>query len=161
MRIAERPGKGISSRIAFVIAATLIVIGASISAPSAFRFNVGSAAGPQEESKKREARLKEEHMREEKETTSEERAERRRVEIERWVQAQTEIAKTTKLSMEQALQIAASQQPGMPIECRLGRERDEVVYNIVVFSPGDTDGALTRLQVSARDGKVVAFEKIR
>ncbi|HEU4388724.1 MAG TPA: PepSY domain-containing protein [Blastocatellia bacterium] len=167
MRIAKRPRKGTITRIAFGITATVILGAISLSTPSAFRFNIGSAAGPQEESKKREARYKEERMvvkmRElkEREMSPEERDERRRVELEQWLKATSEIAKATKLSMEQALQVAAGQQPGLPVECRLVRERDETVYSIVVFSGNDPETALTRIQVSARDGKVVAFERIR
>jgi beta-lactamase regulating signal transducer with metallopeptidase domain/uncharacterized membrane protein YkoI len=82
--------------------------------------------------------------------------------LEREVRAkrQSELAKEAKVTMQQAIQIATSQQPGTVMECRLiGEklvgERDTVLYVVTVLSSNETESTTTRVVISAIDGRVV------
>jgi len=72
---------------------------------------------------------------------------------------QAELLKEAKITMAQAIQFATYHQPGTVLECRLGRERDDVVYHVVIVSAEGTESANTHVQISAIDGRVIRSEK--
>ena len=85
--------------------------------------------------------------------------ERRKFEMEMKARHQAELVKEAKITMAQAIQFATYHQPGTVLECRLGRERDEVVYHVVIISGEGKESATTHLQISAIDGRVMNSEK--
>jgi uncharacterized membrane protein YkoI len=68
-----------------------------------------------------------------------------------------EAAKQAKITLDQAIQIASSQQPGRAVEGSLRREGDTILYRVVIL-PGDESRA-TQVFVNALDGKVVSVQK--
>jgi len=85
--------------------------------------------------------------------------ERRRFEREMKAKHQIELVKEAKITMAQAIQFATYHQPGTVLECRLGRERDEVVYHVVIVSGEGTESGNTHVQISAIDGRVIRSDK--
>ena len=71
---------------------------------------------------------------------------------------QPKLAKEAKITMEQALPIATNHQPGMVLEARLGRERDEVAYKVLVLDKDGTEGKVTLVVISGLDGRVIKTE---
>jgi bla regulator protein blaR1 len=73
---------------------------------------------------------------------------------------QAELAKKANITMQQAIQIAMSQQAGMVAECRLtsnkkGHEKDQVFYILKIVSSDDPEKTPTHMLISAVDGRVV------
>jgi beta-lactamase regulating signal transducer with metallopeptidase domain/uncharacterized membrane protein YkoI len=71
-----------------------------------------------------------------------------------------ELAKKANITMQQAIQIAMSQQPGTVMQCRLigeklAGERDQVFYNLTMVSADEPKSASTTMLISAADGRVV------
>jgi len=76
---------------------------------------------------------------------------------------QAELARLANISMDRAIQIATSEQPGKVLECRLiGEPSDEpgklirdgkVFYNVTIFS-GDEKNPLRHVLVNAIDGTI-------
>jgi uncharacterized membrane protein YkoI len=71
-----------------------------------------------------------------------------------------ELAKKANITMQQAIQIAMSQQPGTVMQCRLigeqpAGERDQVFYILTIVSGDDQKSASTTMLISAVDGRVV------
>jgi pyruvate dehydrogenase E2 component (dihydrolipoamide acetyltransferase) len=119
-----------------------------------------SSTQEQEEKKKlREAEEKLHAEREAKERDPELMA-RRKLERERMAKRQAELAKLANITMQQAIQIAMSQQSGTVMECRLigerpAGERDQVFYILTIVSGDEQESASTRMLISAVDGRVV------
>jgi uncharacterized membrane protein YkoI len=85
--------------------------------------------------------------------------EKRKLEREMKAKHQAELVKEAKVTMAQAIQFATYHQPGTVLECRLGRERDEVVYHVVIVSGEGTESGNTHVQISAIDGRVIRSDK--
>ena len=69
-------------------------------------------------------------------------------------------AKWAKVPMDQAIQIAVSQNPGTVLQCELlGEREDKVVYHVTVISGDETSWAITHVLVNAIDGTIVKTEK--
>jgi beta-lactamase regulating signal transducer with metallopeptidase domain/uncharacterized membrane protein YkoI len=71
-----------------------------------------------------------------------------------------ELAKKANITMQQAIQIAMSQQPGTVMQCRLigerqAGERDQVFYILTIVSGDEQKSASTTMLISAVDGRVV------
>jgi uncharacterized membrane protein YkoI len=71
-----------------------------------------------------------------------------------------ELAKKANITMQQAIQIAMSQQPGTVMQCRLigerqAGERDEVFYILTIVSGDEPKNSSTTMLISAVDGRVV------
>jgi uncharacterized membrane protein YkoI len=71
-----------------------------------------------------------------------------------------ELAKKANITMQQAIQIAISQQPGTVMQCRLigeqpAGERDQVFYILTIVSGDEPKSASTTMLISAVDGRVV------
>lgn len=125
----------------------------------------------EQETLKRELRAKEEAMekleRELKgriytfsnELSEQERREREQLEREKKAKRQAELAKKATVTMQQAIQIAMSQQTGTVLECRLVGERDDVFYHTQILSGDEPETTITHLLISALDGRVVKIER--
>ncbi|HVG30549.1 MAG TPA: hypothetical protein VM864_12655 [Pyrinomonadaceae bacterium] len=72
---------------------------------------------------------------------------------------QSRLAREAKITMEQALQFATGHQPGIALESRLGRERDEVAYKVLILDRDATEGQITLLIISGLDGRVLKTER--
>jgi uncharacterized membrane protein YkoI len=69
-------------------------------------------------------------------------------------------AKWAKIPMDQAIQIAASQNPGSVMQCNLyGEREDKVVYDVIVLTGEEPNLALTHVIVSALDGTILKSAK--
>ena len=71
-----------------------------------------------------------------------------------------ELAKKANITMQQAIQIAMSQQPGTVMQCRLISEqplgeRDQVFYILTIVSGDEPKSPSTTMLISAVDGSVV------
>jgi beta-lactamase regulating signal transducer with metallopeptidase domain/uncharacterized membrane protein YkoI len=71
-----------------------------------------------------------------------------------------ELAKKANITMQQAIQIAMSQQPGTVMQCRLiseklAGEQDQVFYILTIVSADEPKSASTTMLISAADGRVV------
>jgi uncharacterized membrane protein YkoI len=119
-----------------------------------------SSTQEQEEKKKlREAEEKLQAEREAKERDPELMA-HRKLEREIMARRQAELAKKANITMQQAIQIAMSQQSGTVMECRLigerpAGERDQVFYILTIVSGDEPESVSTRMLISAVDGHVV------
>jgi len=68
-------------------------------------------------------------------------------------------AKWAKVRMEQAIQIATSQNPGTVLQCRLiGEREDRVFYHVVILSGSDEHPVTTHVIVNAINGVIVKTE---
>jgi beta-lactamase regulating signal transducer with metallopeptidase domain/uncharacterized membrane protein YkoI len=78
---------------------------------------------------------------------------------------QAELAKKARITIQQAIQIALSQQAGTVIECHLIErlpkipDKDPVFYSLTIVSGDDPESASTQMLISAVDGRVVATRK--
>jgi len=85
---------------------------------------------------------------------------RRKLEREIMARRQAELAKKANITMQQAIQIAMSQQSGTVMECRLigerpAGERDQVLYILTIVSGDEPESASTHMLISAVDGRIV------
>ena len=91
-------------------------------------------------------------------------------EREREIEAQqkVELARLARISMDQAIQIATSQQPGKVLECSLNGEHWEapgklakdgtVFYHVVILSGDDSNPTTTHVLVNAVDGTILKLK---
>jgi len=84
---------------------------------------------------------------------------RRKLEREMMARRQAELAKKANITMQQAIQIAMSQQSGTVMECRLigerpAGEKDQVFYILTIVSGDEPESVSTRMLISAIDGRV-------
>jgi uncharacterized membrane protein YkoI len=84
----------------------------------------------------------------------------RKLEREKMAKRQAELAKLANITMQQAIQIAMSQQAGTVMECRLigerpAGEKDQVLYILTIVSGDESESASTRMLISAVDGRIV------
>ena len=94
---------------------------------------------------------------------------RRELEIEMRAVTQAALVKLARISMEQAIQVATSKQPGTVLLATLGAKgweepgklgKDGVVFYHVEIAEG-TEGAATHVFVNAIDGTVLKTEKVK
>src|SRR5262245_42030690 len=119
------------------------------------------ASSTQEQEEKKKLREAEEKLRAEIEAKERdpELMARRKLEREIMARRQAELAKKANITMQQAIQIALSQQSGTVMECRLigerpAGERDQVFYILTIVSGDEPESATTRMLISAVDGRV-------
>jgi uncharacterized membrane protein YkoI len=82
---------------------------------------------------------------------------------------QSALVRLAKISMEQAIQIATSQQPGKVLECSLNGEHWEepgklakdgqVFYHVVILSDDEANPVKTHVLVNAIDGTIFKVGK--
>jgi len=69
-------------------------------------------------------------------------------------------AKWAKIPMDQAIQVAVSQNPGTVLRCELlGDREDKVIYHVMVINGDEINWAIAHVFVSAIDGTIVKTEK--
>src|SRR5262245_4660580 len=119
------------------------------------------ASSSQEQEEKKKLREAEEKLRAEIEAKERdpELMARRKLEREKMARRQAELAKKANITMQQAIQIALSQQTGTVMECRLigerpEGERDQVFYILTIVSGDEPESVTTRMLISAVDGRV-------
>jgi bla regulator protein blaR1 len=97
----------------------------------------------------------------------EEMERKEQIEMEMYEVRQAALVRLAKINMDQAIQIATSQQPGKVTECNLTASRwkepgkladDGVVFYHVVIANENTEGA-THIWVNAVDGSIIKTEK--
>jgi beta-lactamase regulating signal transducer with metallopeptidase domain/uncharacterized membrane protein YkoI len=122
---------------------------------------LGFAITQEQEAKQKEAREREEKERAEREAKERdpEFIAHRKLEREAMARRQAELAKKANITMQQAIQIAMSQQAGTVMECRLigerpAGEKDQVFYFLTIVSGDEQESASTRMLISAVDGRV-------
>lgn len=90
------------------------------------------------------------------------------VEIEMRAIKQAALVRLSRVTMDQAIQIATSQNPGKVLECNLDADKweepgklakDGVVFYRVVIADETNPGALTHSWVNAVDGTLIKTEK--
>ena len=120
------------------------------------------ASSSQEQEEKKKLREAEERLQAEREAKERdpELMARRKLERERMAKRQAELAKKANITMQQAIQIAMSQQSGTVMECRLigeraAGEKDQVLYILTIVSGDEPESASTRMLISAVDGRIV------
>jgi len=93
---------------------------------------------------------------------------KREVEMEMRAIKQTALIRLSRITMDQAIQIATSQTPGKVMECHLDADKweepgklakDGVVFYRVVIADEATPGAATHVWVNAVDGSLIKSEK--
>jgi beta-lactamase regulating signal transducer with metallopeptidase domain/uncharacterized membrane protein YkoI len=120
------------------------------------------ASSTQEQEEKKKLREAEEKLHAEREAMERdpELMARRKLEREIMARRQAELAKKANITMQQAIQIAMSQQSGTVMECRLigerpAGERDQVLYILTIVSGDEPESASTHMLISAVDGRIV------
>jgi uncharacterized membrane protein YkoI len=98
-----------------------------------------------------------------------ERARREQLELDARATMQSALVNLARISMEQAIQIATSRQPGKVLACSLVGEHWEapgklakdgmVLYHTVIISGDDASPMITHVLINALDGSVVKAEK--
>jgi beta-lactamase regulating signal transducer with metallopeptidase domain/uncharacterized membrane protein YkoI len=93
---------------------------------------------------------------------------KREVEMEMRAIKQSALVRLSRITMDQAIQIATSQTPGKVMECTLDADKweepgklakDGVVFYRVVIADETTPGGATHVWVNATDGSIIKSEK--
>src|SRR6185369_4765771 len=163
-----------------VVVALLLLVPCAAAATFAMRFDVATnAQDPVVQEKERkekevlETKVRRNEMDELKMKVAqdpafrEERERKEKVEMEMREVRQAALIRLAKINMDQAIQIATSQQPGKVLECSLEASHWEapgklandgfVFYHVMIANEGDV-GA-THLWVNAIDGTIIKTEK--
>jgi bla regulator protein blaR1 len=118
------------------------------------------------EAKHKEARLMQKRLTQEREAIQkkvEETREQREARERRVAKQQAELAKKASITMQQAIQIALSQQTGTLIECHLIErqigDKDQIFYELTIVSGDEPESASTYMLISAVNGRIVATRK--
>jgi len=177
-------------KLLLIVVSLVLVVPCFVAASFAMRFDIASlSAAPQQDKESQEKqKLKDERdskeYREGKELGERERERRNgiaftvsedqmrhRMEEEMKMKAmmQSALVRLAKISMEQAIQIATSQQPGKVLECSLNGEHWEepgklakdgqVFYHVVILSGDEANPESTHVLVNAIDGTIFKSEK--
>ena len=191
MSLLRKPKLDARWKKLLLFAVSLLLLVPCVAAASfALRFDIASlSAAPQQDKESQEKqKLKDERdskeYREGKELGERERERRggiafsgsedemrHRMEEEMKMKAmmQSALVRLAKISMEQAIQIATSQQPGKVLECSLNGEHWEepgklakdgqVFYHVVILSGDEANPESTHVLVNAIDGTIFKTEK--
>ena len=186
MSLLRKPKLNTRWKKLLLIAVSILLVVPCIAAVSfAMRFDIGSTPGlgtqdpSQQEKEKAEKDMEqvrrrgvegEQAMKERMESDPQFRAEvkrKRAMEMEMREVTQAALIRLAKVTMEQAIQIATSQQPGKVLECTLIGERWEepgklakdgqVLYHVVIAD--EVNPGTTHVLVNAADGTIFKTEK--
>jgi len=181
-------------KVLLTLVSLLLVIPCLAAASFAMRFEVNSAdqnqaqepSQQEKEAKEKEAKEKavyvlERRRQEEEELKKriaadpqlraefEERAKKQEFELRMRALNQATLAKLARISMDQAIQIATSQQPGKVLESSLVGEHWEepgklardgkVMYHVVILTGEEPDFVVVHTLVNAIDGTILKMEK--
>ena len=161
-----------------IVVSLLLLVPCAAAAAFAMRFDF--AQDPQEKTVTQQDKEKLETMQRRKESTEgmkrrvesdpqfrEEIARKQEVEMEMRAVRQAALIRLSRINMDQAIQIATSQQPGKVMVCTLDAKgweepgklaKDGVVFYRVVIADEATNGA-THVWVNAIDGTIIKSEK--
>ena len=166
-------------KLLLIVVSLLLLVPSVAAATYAMRFdvetNVQEPATQEKERKEKETReMKERGEREDVKIRvaadpklCEEMERKRETEFEMRAVRQAALVRLAKINMDQAIQIATSQQPGKVLECSLNGSHwkepgkladDGYVFYHVVIADESSDGA-THVMVNAVDGSIVKTEK--
>ncbi len=87
------------------------------------------------------------------------RRKQERVEEVRHEIRQIRLAQHTKITMDQAIQTALHDSPGMVTEARLIGEEDNPTYIVVILQQNGTKDTIIKLIINAVDGSIVTSDK--
>ena len=164
-----------------IVVSLLLLVPCAAAAAFAMRFDVETnAQEPQEKTLTQQDKEKLETMQRRKESAEgmkrrmesdpqfrEEIARKQEVEMEMRAVRQAALIRLSKINMDQAIQIATSQQPGKVMVCTLDAKgweepgklaKDGLVFYRVVIADEATNGA-THVWVNAIDGTIIKSEK--
>ena len=178
------------SRLWLIVAAMVIAVSGVVVGSLTHGFPLGPQASAQEPSREykegkelgeKEARRRQERAREEREMKHRsesdpqfkaelrERALHERLEREAKAAMNAALIRFAKIPMDQAIQIATSQQPGKVLACSLVGEHWEapgklakdgmVFYHTVIISGDEANPVTTHVLINAMDGSVIKTEK--
>lgn len=160
-------------KLLLVVVSLLLLVPCVAAATYAMRFDVETnaqepSAQDKEQKEKRMVEMKRREGSEEMEPRVREEIERKeRVEMEMREVRQAALVRLAKINMDQAIQIATSQQPGKVLECNLtashwkepGKLADDgIVFYHVEIANENTEGA-AHVWVNAIDGSIIKTEK--
>ena len=174
-------------KLLLVVISLLLVVPCVAAASFPLRFDISALAVNGGQDKEDQAKAKEKQERESRELRERKEAaeqqgkvevngegyevRRRHVEEELKMKAirQSTLVRLARISMEQAIQIATSQQPGKVLECSLNGEHWEepgklakdgqVFYNVVILSGDEANPDTIHVLVNAIDGSIVTIDK--
>ena len=168
-------------RLLLVAVSLLLLVPSFAAAAFAMRFELAPAQDPAQQEKELEAKRKTDAINRESRTAvdikermardpqfREELQRKREVEMEMRAVKQAALVRLSRLTMDQAIQIATSQTPGKVLECYLDADKweepgklakDGVVFYRVVIADEATPGGLTHVWVNAVDGAIIKGEK--
>ena len=175
-------------KLLLVAVSLLLVVPCVIAASFALRFDIPALAASSGQEKENQAKEKEKQERESSEIRERKEAAERRSRVEadgegyevrtRYREEdelkmkaimQSALVRLARISMEQAIQIATSQQPGKVLECSLNGEHWEepgklakdgqVFYHVVILSGDETNPEATHVLVNAIDGTILKSGK--
>ena len=174
MSLLRKPELNTRGKKLMLIAVSLLLLAPSVAAASyAMRFDVETnaqepSAQQQEQKEKQMVEMKHREGGEEMDPrVREERERKERVELEMHEVRQAALVRLAKINMDQAIQIANSQQPGKVLECNLnashwkepGKLADDgfVFYHVVIANEAGEGAA--HVWVNAVDGSIIKTEK--
>ncbi|HEX5835349.1 MAG TPA: M56 family metallopeptidase [Pyrinomonadaceae bacterium] len=182
MSLLTKPNLNRRWKRLLLLAVSLLLLIPSIAAAAfAMRFEVAPAQDPAPQEQELEAKHKTDAVNRESRTAvdlkermardpqfREEVQRRREVEMEMRAIRQAALVRLSRLTMDQAIQIATSQFPGKVLECNLDADKweepgklakDGVVFYRVVVADEANPGGATHVWVNAVDGSVIKGEK--
>lgn len=168
-------------KLVLVAVSMLLLVPSLAAAAFAMRFEVATTQDPAQQEKELAEKARADASRREARTTEafkermaqdpQFRAElqrKRQVEMEMRAVKQAALVRLSRLSMDQAIQIATSQSPGKVLECTLDADKweepgklakDGVVFYRVVIADEAIPGGATHVWVNAVDGSLIKTEK--
>jgi len=170
-----------SKKLVLMAVSLLLLIPSFAAAAIAMRFEIATTQDPTQQEKELVEKARADESRRETRTTEafkermardpQFRAElqrKREVEMEMRAVKQSALVRLSRLSMDQAIQIATSQSPGKVLECTLDGDKweepgklakDGVVFYRVVIADEAVAGGATHVWVNAVDGSIIKTEK--
>lgn len=168
-------------KLMLVAVSMLLLIPSLAAVALAMRFEVAPAQDPAQQEKELEAKRRADAVAREARLTGEfkermandpsfraELQRKRELEMEMRAVKQAALVRLSRLTMDQAIQIATSQSPGKVLECTLDGDKweepgklakDGVVFYRVVIADEVIPGGATHVWVNALDGSLIKTEK--
>ncbi|HSE18519.1 MAG TPA: M56 family metallopeptidase [Pyrinomonadaceae bacterium] len=168
MSLLKKPNFQTRWKKSLLIVVSLLLLVPSIAAAAfAMRFDVAQDPAPQEQERKDREKLEMKRRMPSDPALVQEMERRRELEIEMKEVTEAAMVKLARITMEQAIQIATTQQPGKVLMSSLGAKgweepgklgKDGVVFYHVVIADEVNPGS-THVWVNAIDGTIIKSEK--
>lgn len=167
MSLLKKPNLNTRWKKSLLIAVSLLLlVPCAAAAAFAMRFDVETNAQEPAQEKERKEMVETKRRMDSDPRVREEMERKERVEMEMREVRQAALVRLAKINMDQAIQIATSQQPGKVLECSLEASHWEapgklasdgyVFYRVMIANEGE--GA-TLIWVNAIDGTIIKTEK--